>query len=158
MQVGLATEEDIRGWLRLAIDMEKIFGCPLADDPGFNKALRKNIARGTAFCIREGDGGPGTELMGGLLFSPTHRPVYQIGWLGVYARWRRQGVGETLVRHLFGLMVTPSELMVKTFAAGTPGGEPARRFYIRLGFVPQEMIDGEGPNGSAVQVFRLFLS
>jgi hypothetical protein len=38
-------------------------------DPGFHTALERNIARQTAFCIREQDGPSGALLMGALLFE-----------------------------------------------------------------------------------------
>jgi len=34
----------------------------------------------------------------------------------------------------------PAELVVTTFSPGMPGGEPARRFYVKLGFQPAEIV------------------
>ena len=53
MLVQRAEPEDMPGWLALAAEVEPLFG-PLVNDAGFRGALRKNIARGTAFCVREG--------------------------------------------------------------------------------------------------------
>jgi len=155
MRVDIATEADIPGWLDLAAEVEPLFG-PLVHDPIFNRALLKNIRRGTAFCIRENEGPPGSPLMGGLLFSPTRKPVFEIGWFSVADKWRRHGVGLALVRRIFDLVTPPAELIVKTFMEGVEGGGPARVFYARFGFEPAELLPGQGPYGSTVQVFRQY--
>jgi ribosomal protein S18 acetylase RimI-like enzyme len=98
VDVVLALPADLPAWLALAAEVEPLFG-PLVADPGFRAALARNMARQTAFCIREHDGAPGTPLMGGLLFSATHAPSYRIGWLAVHQRWRRQRVARTLIEH-----------------------------------------------------------
>jgi hypothetical protein len=56
--------------------------------------------------------------------------------------------------HACGLVAPPAEVIVTTFDVQTPGGEPARRFYESLGFVPAELLPGEGPNGETRQRFR----
>jgi len=71
MQIALAQSADIPAWLDLAAEVEPLFG-PMVADPAFHAALERNIARQSAFCIREQDGAPGTPLMGALLFSATH--------------------------------------------------------------------------------------
>ena len=52
MRVHVATPQDIPAWLALAAEVEAQFG-PLVDNPGFVRALEKNIARETAFCVRD---------------------------------------------------------------------------------------------------------
>jgi hypothetical protein len=52
--VVLAQPADIPAWLDLARQVEPLFE-QMVDDPAFHRALHKNIARGTAFCIREAD-------------------------------------------------------------------------------------------------------
>jgi ADP-ribose pyrophosphatase YjhB (NUDIX family) len=64
MRVDTAQLDDMPNWLALAAEVEPLFG-PMVDDPGFTNALRANIQRGTACCVRENDGPPGTPLMGG---------------------------------------------------------------------------------------------
>jgi GNAT superfamily N-acetyltransferase len=129
----------------------------MVDDPGFLRALRKNVGRGTAFCVRLSagqaiDGSAGAPLAGGLLFSP-HPPVYTIGWLAVARSHRRRGIGRSLVEHAFGLAARPAEFVVTTFGADHPLGQPARRFYERMGFHPAERAP-DGPEGRARQVYR----
>jgi GNAT superfamily N-acetyltransferase len=149
--VVTARPEDIPAWLALAEEVEPLFG-PMVDDPAFHRALWRNVDRGTAFCVREGDGPPGAPLLGGLLFSPKP-PVYTIGWLAVTERCRRRGIGHRLVEHVLGLAEPPAEFVVTTFGADHPEGEPARRFYARMGFRPAEAAP-DGPNGGSRQIFR----
>jgi len=154
MRVVVACEEDIPAWLALAREVEELFGVALSRDEQFIGALRRNVRRGTAFCVREGDGLPGAALLGGLLFSSKHRPVYKLGWLAVAEGSRRSGVGQALVAHAMALIVPPAELIVTTFIDGAPGGETARRFYLKLGFTPAELLPGDGPQGEPRQRFH----
>jgi GNAT superfamily N-acetyltransferase len=152
MQIALAQLADITAWLELAAEVEPLFG-PMVADPGFHAALERNIARQTAFCIREQDGPPGAPLIGALLFSTIHAPHYKIGWLAVAQHWRRQGVAHSLVEHCFRLVQPPTEISVITFGADTVAGRPARRFYERMGFEAAEMAPN-GPEGGTRQVYR----
>jgi len=151
LPVVIAQPEDIPAWLALAAEVEPLFG-PMVADPGFQRALRKNIEHGTAFCVRQAGGPPGVPLLGGLLFSPKP-PVYTIGWLAVTQRQRRRGIGQRLVEHALGLVAGPAELVVTTFGEDQPAGEPARRFYERMGFQAAEPAP-QGPEGGSRQIFR----
>ena len=151
MHVAVAAQEDFASWLDLAAQVEHLFG-PMVNDLQFHQALARNIARGTAFCVREDDGDPGTPLLGGLLFSPKP-PLYTIGWLAVAEGARRRGIGRLLVEHVLSLVEPPAEVMVTTFGSGSPGGEPARSFYLEMGFQPAERAE-DGPEGGTRQVFR----
>jgi 8-oxo-dGTP pyrophosphatase MutT (NUDIX family)/ribosomal protein S18 acetylase RimI-like enzyme len=146
-----AHPDDVPNWLALAAEVEPLFG-PMVFDPDFHRALWKNLERGTALCVREDDGPPGALLLGGLLFGPTP-PKYEIDWLAVAARSRHNGVGDALVQHLFGLVQPPAEIVLLTFAAGIPDGEPARRFYEKHGFQPAEP-GPTNPAGYPTQVYR----
>lgn len=151
MHVAIAERQDNAGFLSLAAEVEHLFG-PMVNEPHFLDSLRRNIARGTAFCVREKGGPPGAPLMGGLLFS-AKPPVYTIGWLVVAERHRHTGVGTLLVEHAVGLVRPPAEMVVTTFGADVDEGRPARRFYERLGFRPAEMAP-PGPEGGSRQVYR----
>lgn len=154
MHVALAQEGDIDAWLVLASGVEMFFG-PLVDNPCFLANLRKNIARGTALCIRGGDGQPGSPLAGGLMFAP-HPPKYELSWLAVDERWRRRGVARALVNQLFRLVVRPANIVLLTDAEIEGRECAARAFYQRLGFKPCEP-GPINPNGVKTQVFRLRL-
>ncbi len=146
-----AERADVTPWLALARELEPLFGA-MADDPVFQRALLRNIARQTAFCVRAHNGAPGACLWGGLLLSPRP-PVYRIGWLAVTASQRRTGLGRGLVEHALAAVPPEGKTIVITFGPGVPGGEAARAFYQRMGFVPAEMAE-PGANGTARQVFR----
>lgn len=153
MRVASAQLADIPAWLDLAAEVEPLFG-PMVNDPGFHASLRKNIERGSAFCVREHDGPPGARLMGGLLLSRC--PVkhkYEIGWLAVAGEFQRHGVGRALMEYVFEQVESPSEVVLLTFGPDVVGGLPARKFYEKFGFEPAE----PGPvnsGGVATQVYR----
>lgn len=132
MRVVKAHPQDVPAWLVLAAEVEPCFG-PLVADAGFRNALRKNIARGTAFCVREQDGPPESPLMGGLLLSPN-APKYELSWLAVAARWRRQGVGSALMQHALNQITPPAEVALITFAPQERAGIAARTLYESFGF------------------------
>jgi GNAT superfamily N-acetyltransferase len=151
----MAQTEDIPAWLNLAAEVEPLFG-PLVNEPSFLRALHKNIARGTAFCVRDADGPPGVSLLGGLLFSPKP-PVYIIGWLAVTQQYRRHGIGRRLVEYVLDLVTSPAELVVTTFGADNVAGESARRFYECMGFHAAEAAP-DGSEGGSRQIFRRILN
>ncbi len=154
MRVVVAQKEDFASWLCLAAEVEPLFG-PMVNEPAFHRALRKNIGRNTAYCIRANDGPPGTLLLGGLLLSPK-APQYTIGWLAVAQQYRRCGIGLLLVEYVIDLVEPPAEITVTTFGVDLEGGQPARRFYEQLGFHPAEMAPN-GPEGGSRQIYRLIL-
>jgi GNAT superfamily N-acetyltransferase len=151
VHIVLAQLDDVPAWLQLAGEVEFLFG-PLVHEPAFHRALHNNIARGTAFCVRETDGSTGSPLLGGLLFSPQP-PMYKIGWLAVTNQYRRRGIGQCLVEFVIHRVQPPAELVAITFGADVEAGHPARQFYTRMGFVAAEHAPN-GPEGSSRQVFR----
>ena len=154
MRVESAHPDDIPSWLDLAAEVEVCFG-PLVDEPGFMVCLQKNIARGTALCIREADAPPGAALMGGILFSPKP-PKYELSWLAVAERWRRHGVGRALINGFFKRVIRPARIVLLTFAEDDSHHREAPEFYKRLGFTPGEP-GPVNPVGVPTQVYRFFL-
>ncbi len=153
MRVEIAQMADFSSWLELAAEVEPLFGA-MVNEPKFRNSLQSCIRRSAALCVREGDGPPGTPLLGGLLFS-ARPPQYRIGWLAVASRSRRRGVATALVRHAIGLVQPPGEVIVHTFREDNEEGKAARLFYERMGFHAAEM--ATGPNDIPVQVFRRVL-
>lgn len=151
MTVQKAQREDVNAWLGLAAEVEHLFG-PMVNEPGFMAALKRNIDRGSAFCIRESDGPAGTRLLAGLLFS-AKPPVYKIEWMSVARDHRRRGLGSALLKRITAIAEPPSEIVVTTFGSDVAGGEVARAFYSDAGFVPAEMTK-DGPEGKSRQVLR----
>ena len=157
MKVVSATKEDINGWLKLASEVEYLFG-PMVSDPNFIQALEKNIDCGNAFCVRENDGSPSSRLLGGMLFSSSNAPKYKIGWLSVSTQARNKGVATAMLNHVLALVQIPSEISVTTFGENIPDGQPARRFYQKFGFIPSEELIPNGPEGGSRQKFRLTIT
>jgi GNAT superfamily N-acetyltransferase len=151
MKVEIATRADIPGWLALASQVEFLFG-PMVDQPDFHRALRKNIDRKSAYCVREQDRSAGAPLMGGLFLS-FRPPEYDIRWLSVAEQWRRRGIGTVLLEHVFGLIKPPAALFVTTFGEDNPEGQPARQFYKKMGFEPFAEAP-PGPEGGSREILR----
>ena len=151
MKVQIATRADIPSWLELASQVEFLFG-PMVDQPDFQNALRKNIDRESAYCIREQDRSAGAPLMGGLFLS-SRPPEYHIRWLSVAEQWRRRGIGTVLLEHVFDLIKLPAELFVATFGADNLEGQPARQFYKKMGF--EFLAEAPpGPEGGSREIFQ----
>ena len=151
MKVQIAQTGDVNSWLTLAAEVENLFG-PMINEPRFMGALERNIERGSAFCIREGNGPPGAPLLAGILFS-AKPPAYKVAWLAVAERRRRHGLGSALLAHVMEMVRRPAEVTVTTFSAEVEGGAAARQFYLAAGFEPAEMTL-EGPEGGLRQIFR----
>ncbi len=155
MRVVQAQLDDLTAWLALARDVEDYFGHALADDPGYQESVRKNMQRGTAYCVREQDARPGAALIGALLLSPRAHKV-ELSWLAVSPHWRRAGIASALVQHTLHQVTPPAEIVLITFSEAVPHSVPARELYLRHDFSPAE----EGPPNAAglpTQVFRLVL-
>ncbi|MDH6226391.1 MULTISPECIES: GNAT family N-acetyltransferase [Streptomyces] len=160
MRIRKARERDVEAFLRLAAQVEQWFG-PMVAEPGFHRALRTHVTRGTALLAEDGDG---PAPLGGLLFDPvrgTEPPVHHLDWLVVSAAARGTGVGRALLDEAVARFVPerPAVLEVVTFGADHPGAVAggARVFYERLGFTACEPA-APGPEGGSRQVYRRTLA
>ncbi|MBB3128612.1 ribosomal protein S18 acetylase RimI-like enzyme [Paenibacillus rhizosphaerae] len=140
----------------MAAEVEYLFG-PMVSDSKFIQAIEKNISRGSAFCVRENNGEPGSRLLGGILFSSASAPSYKIGWLAVSSISRNKGIATALLKHALKTVNVPAEISVTTFGDEVPDGQPARRLYQKFGFEPQEELIPNGPEGGSRQKFKLVL-
>lgn len=151
-QVTEAIESDIPPWLNLAKQVEHLFG-PMIDQ-GFDRAIRSNISRGSAFCVRSGTAPD--ILAGGLLFDYRNPPHYELSWMAVETTLRGKGIGRLLLQHAIAKTIPPCTVEVITFGPDHPGGEAARRFYESLGFRPGPRRN-PGPDGGSRQTYALRL-
>lgn len=138
LQVRDAIESDISQWLDLAGENTALFGSDMAHDPEFRTALQRNIARGSAFCVRING-----ELAGAMLFRNGC-----INWLAVCQRYRRQGVGRALVT--YALSSGAHEIRVTTFGDNHPhlDAHLALALYQSLGFTRSEIQPEAAPDGT----------
>lgn len=122
--VEFAQESDIPAWLTLAAEVDELFGATMSTSPEFREALLKNIARGSAYCVRLEN-----QLAGAMLYRNGW-----IHWLAVGQRFRRHRVGRALVQHTQAH--GEPEIRVTTFGDGHPHSDAAaaQRFYKTLGF------------------------
>lgn len=135
LKVERATEQDITAWLDLADEVGALFGADMAHDPTFEEWLKRNIDRGTAFCIRvDGDFACAMQFRNGW-----------INWLAVRRQFWRQGLGRALVE--FAQASGAREVRVTTFGKDHPHPDsvPGRALYLALGFEPS----GETPEAVA---------
>jgi GNAT superfamily N-acetyltransferase len=149
-QVIEATESDILPWLNLAKQVEPLFGPMINQD--FDRVLRRNISRGSAFCVRSGM--TPNILAGGLLFDYRNPPHYKLSWMAVETTLQRKGIGQLLLERAIAKTIPPCTIEVITFGPDHPGGEAARRFYEAFGFRPG-MKCNPGPDGGDRQAFVL---
>ncbi|MET9552170.1 GNAT family N-acetyltransferase [Streptomyces sp. NPDC006645] len=160
MNIRLAREGDLSGFLALAAQVEQWFG-PMVDDPGFREAVVAHIRDAKALVAVEQPAATADEtaeppLLGGLLFG-SGASIHHVHWLVVSERARGRGVGAALMGEATKRFVTgPGTVEVVTFGADHPGAvvSGARVFYERLGFTPAEATD-PGPEGGSRQVYRL---
>ena len=126
----LSTLEDFDQWIRLATEVEPLFG-PMVKDPRFNEGLRQAILDGNAFCIRKADSGDGKTLQGGIVVS---REANEILWFAVEEGSRGQGIGKTLLKEAIQHLDHSRPITVTTFDGSVKAGLPARRLYQKYGF------------------------
>ncbi len=65
-----------------------------------------------------------------------------------------QGVGAALLAHVLCRWPGPCTISLATFGEDSIDGRPARRLYVRFGFVPGAMLP-RGPEGGTRQLFTL---
>jgi GNAT superfamily N-acetyltransferase len=142
LHVQTATNADIPAWLELAAEVSDLFGVEMASDPEFQRALQRNVERGTALCVRIND-----ELAGGMLWRGGW-----INWLGVRKQFRRQGVGRALVAH--AVSVHDDDVRVITFGGHHPHPEAvgARRLYTAMGFEVSDETPVLPPDGTPREI------
>lgn len=126
----LSTLEDYDQWIRLAKEVEPLFG-PMVKDPSFNEGLRQAISDGNAFCIRKADGGNGQTLQGGIVVS---QEANEILWFAVEEKNRGQRIGETLLKEAIQYLDHNRPITVTTFDGSVEAGLPARKLYQKFGF------------------------
>lgn len=143
--VAPANVADLPSWLEIARQVEPLFGAMAM----FDVTLRAKITQGEALCVRDAGG----QVIGGLLLG-GEQPDLWIRWLAVRRAARGRGIGSALVSEAIRRLDAKGSLSLITFGADNLEGAPARRLYVRLGFLPGPM-QPRGPEGGTRQLFRL---
>ncbi len=130
MEIRLAENGDLSGWVQLVEPMRHLF--PGLETPesmeGYARDIAGAISRQEALCAVEN----GT-ICGVLAFSRTEN---ELAFLAVSAQHRRQGIARKLAERMFRELDPARPVKLITYRAGVPEGEAARSLYQRLGFCP----------------------
>ncbi len=148
-KITIAAMHDLERWLALCDRVKGEFhGIDLRNDESYRNAVVKNIERGSAVFVAEGE-----RIIGAMIYSTRSK---HIGWIAVDPEYRRQGIGAALVAYFFDRFGDTEVLTVKTFLKSDVSGPRAHGFYESMGFIAEETEeDRENLNaGHPFQVFR----
>ena len=126
MNVQIAKIEDFENWLKLAKEVEPLFG-PMAAEESFQIALKDLIAQKQAFCLRQN-----TEFCGAIAISKNENEIL---WFAVSQTCKGKGYGKLLIQYAINELDASKDITVQTFAKGIEIGEPARQLYQSFGFI-----------------------
>ena len=149
MTVTVSDKTDYDAWLALAREVESLFG-PMADEPGFQEALKGAIAEDTAYCIRSDHHENKAPLAGGIVIS---RATNEIAWLAVAEPHRGKGLGRQLLVFALDRLNPYLDMVVQTFDASVPQGAAARKLYLDFGF-KDDQDGGLNPAGVRTMIMR----
>jgi len=150
MKVEYAELRDFDAWIRLAREVEPLFG-PMADEVPFQEALKQAMAQKTAFCIRSDSDGKERALKGGIIISEE---LNEILWFAVLKPCRGKRYGRTLLDFAVSRLNRTKPILVQTFDASSPDGRAARKLYLDFGFLDYKD-GGLNPAGIPTVIMRL---
>lgn len=130
MRVELATSKIIPAWIGLAREVEPLFEGSMAEDEGFHEFMKRKIKRAEAFMIREGR--HSNELMGIMAISHNNNAI---SWFAVHEKYRGRGIGSRILERALKDLDHTKEISVTTFREDNVEGLPARRIYLKYGFI-----------------------
>ncbi|WP_321493384.1 GNAT family N-acetyltransferase [uncultured Desulfobacter sp.] len=150
MEIVYSKISDFDDWLSLSREVEPLFG-PMADESGFQEALKQAISLNTAFCIRTESDGTNKKLIAGVVISKDSNEIL---WLAVSQRYQRNGYGRKLIEFAINSLNTKEKINVQTFNDSVPEGKAARKLYMELGF--KDIKDGGlNPAGIPTVIMQL---
>ena len=146
MEILLAKNQDIDGWMNLVYKVKESFP-GLETEDALNEhrdTVLEFIGKQSAICAKY-DG----KIVGTLLFSKDNN---MLCFLAVDAEYRRQHIAEKMVSYMLRFLDPKKNVVVTTYREGVPEGIAAREFYKHLGFVEGKLTE---EFGSPVQEFVL---
>lgn len=126
MEVQIARIEDFEDWIRLAKEVEPIFG-PMSEEISFHSALKEFIFAEQAFCIKND-----SEFFGAIVISKQENDIL---WFAVSQKHKGKGYGKLLLQYAINKLDSSKDITVQTFAKDIDEGVPARKLYESFGFV-----------------------
>lgn len=129
--VRVSTTNDFPDWLKLAKEVEPLFG-PMISDPIFCDGLKQVIHERNAFCFTEDEQeGRHRTFLGGIAIS---KETNEIAWFAVFQHSRGRNVGVALLSEALKHLDNTKPILVTTFDKTVEAGTPARRLYESFGF------------------------
>ena len=146
MEILLAKNQDIDGWMNLVYKVKESFPGLETEDAlnGHRDTVLEFIGKQSAICAKCDD-----KIVGTLLFSKDNN---MLCFLAVDAKYRRQHIAEKMVSYILRFLDPKKNVVVTTYCEGVPEGIAAREFYKHLGFVEGKLTE---EFGSPVQEFVL---
>ncbi len=126
MMIRQLNESDIPTWLKLAEEVEPLFG-PMVGSVEFMEGIKACIHNNEAFGLEHKNG----ELAG---IIAINRQENEIIWLAVAKKYRGNHYGNELVKKAIKELEINGDIFVQTFAAEIPEGKSARAIYEKSGF------------------------
>lgn len=150
MKVETAEITDFESLIELSKEVEDLFG-PMANEDSFKNALKDAIKKDTVFCIRNPTTEKLNQLKGGVAIS---KELNAILWFVVSEKYRRQGIGSSLLKFSLTKLDSEREITVQTFDKTVKAGLAARNLYLSSGFV--DLKDGgNNPAGIPTVIMQL---
>ena len=146
MTIRLVTNEDLEAWLKLAKEVEPLFG-KMVECNEFNEGIKETIAKKSAFCVTDTN-----NEIGGII--AVDKSQNEIVWLAVHKKRRSKGFGLKLLKAAIDNLDHFRPIYVQTFCAGTTEGKAARHLYEQFGFIDYKNA-GKNPAGIDTVIMRL---
>jgi GNAT superfamily N-acetyltransferase len=147
MKPQRSTPTDLPEWIRLAGEVEPLFG-PMVQDPTFREGLKQAISGGKALCVRKADAAETPALLGGIIISPEENEIL---WFAVSQGSHGRGTGKALLAEAVSLLDQGRPMRVTTFDRSAREGLPARTLFQAFGFEDSHPC-GRNPAGIPIVV------
>jgi ribosomal protein S18 acetylase RimI-like enzyme len=138
--IRLLTHYDIAAWLKLAKEVEHLFG-PMTDSEDFKNGIKQCIENKNAYGMENSDG-----VLAGIIAIDRERN--EILWLAVGQQFRGNNYGDRLIKKAIDLMQSNGNIFVRTFAENMDEGKAARSIYEKNGF---KFLKGAGKNPANIE-------
>ena len=134
--VKISTISDFPYWIEfIKIVQHDFHNINLVNDKKFLLSIKKHLSNSSAIYVE--DSLNINHFIGILLYDQKKS---HIDCLAVHPKHRRKGIASSLLNFMFEQNPNSKIYMVETFLKNDPGGKAARNFYIKHGFIPQDIL------------------